>query len=219
MITYLDKAVRASALEYLRRVLMQGKTLAKSLLQTTQLTDDKTALLSVAPFAAAAFERFDAGHVAPIEGSLRKITIGDRSYVASPTIGATDQLAAVIHRLLNSDGSICMLENSLAEASDSWLQRASSRIVTHGCDVLHLLVSGDSKNMIEQAIRESQSIPISVGALGEPSPALRASILATRTISAEQLAEFSRAVYCIFVGGYDGEGYVVWTRRTIEPGG
>jgi hypothetical protein len=207
------------AAEYLKRLLSQGKTLARSSLKSVDLRDGNIIVLSPGPLTSEEITQFDLGHKPDQEASSRKLVIGNRSYVAHSVANVVDQLADLIYGFLDRQGSMCILENSLAEARDAWLQRAQSRIATLGPDVFHFLVNGDTKRTIEKALREAQSIPVFIGALAGPTIPLKAAMLSTHAITAEQIEAFSRAAYCVFAGAYDGEGCVVWTNRPAEPSG
>jgi hypothetical protein len=206
----LDQPVIDLALDYMKRVLARGKALATTLLRASPLTGKSFIVLSPIALDTAQLAQFDFGHGSSPLNALEKVTVGLQPYLASPIVGATGELAEFIGDLLNTEGSMCILENSLAESGDAWLRRSSSRIITHGKDVFHLLLSGDSKEQIEQAIRQSHSIPTSIGAVGKLALESREKVLSTHTITTEQLAEFSESTFCVFVGGYDGEGYIVW---------
>ncbi len=105
------------------------------------------------------------------------------------------------------------MKNALAEARDSWLQRAKSRVVANGSEVYHALFNVDrDKSKIEDAIREWHHLPTSIGALGRTSGETSARIASLKAISAEQLTAFAETVQSVFVGAYDGEGYVVWNK-------
>jgi hypothetical protein len=185
-----------------------------ALLQASQLSETSLTVLSPIALDTAQLAQFEVGHGSSPLSAPQTITVGTQSHLASPIVGATGELAEFIGDILNTDGSMCLLENSLAESGDAWLRRSSSSVITHGKDVFHLLIRGDSKEQIEQAIRHSHSVPTSIGAVGKLALEAREKVLSTRTITTEQLTEFSKATFCVFVGGYDGEGYIVWANST-----
>lgn len=210
--------VRASAVEYMRRQLGQGKSLAKALLETVDFEEGK--ILTSYPTPASPIEaeqQFKWGHLwgHSVQTQPEQVKIAGAYYVAFPVAKAREQLVEMIRDLLRDTERVCLLENYLAEAHDGWLQRAKSRIVTHGNEVYHVLVSADhDKAKIEAAIREWDHLPTSIGALGGMNEEVSVHIAAAKTITTGELAAFAETVWSVFVGAYDGEGYIVWNKRS-----
>jgi hypothetical protein len=119
----------------------------------------------------------------------------------------------IVTKLLQDQESACILKNSLANAGDPWLHRAKSRFVTYGTEVYHLILNSDRlEDDIGLAILEARKIPIFIGAVGRVAAENMPSILTHKTLTTEILNTFAVTVNCIFVGAYDGEGYVIWSR-------
>lgn len=214
-----EESARAAAIEYIRRQLRQGNSLAKLLLHNVDFGNGYIVTLSASSLTPAEAIRFDCGHEPPTDAKSEPIKIGDAYYPAVPTPKTDEQLAEAIHRLLQNPQSACFLENHLAEAHDPWLQRAKSRIIAHGSEVYHALFSGDrDKPKIEAAISEWYNLPTSIGALGSMNEKDSAHIESARTITIGQLTAFAEAVQSVFVGAYDGEGYIIWEKQS-EVGG
>jgi hypothetical protein len=216
-----EESARASAVQYIRRQLGQGKSLAKTLLDAVDFDRGEIITLSPTPLSPTEMIQFDWGHTPQPQAKPEHIKIGDASYVAVPKATANEQLVEAIYDLLRSPESICLLENSLAEAHDGWLQRAKSRVVTNGNEVYHALFSTDrDKGMIEDAIHDDHS-PVHIGAVGYIRAGDSVRIASMKAISTDQLTAFAGNVQSVFVGAYDGEGYVVWNnppKGNVGPG-
>jgi len=208
-----EASVRAAAVKYIRRQLVKGKSLAKALLEAVDFEGGRVMTLSPTPLSPTEAMQFDWGHAPQTQAKPENIKIGDTSYVAVPTANANGQLVAAIYDELRKAQSACFLENSLAEAHDSWLQRAKSRIITNGTEVYHTLFSVDrDKGKIEAAIREWHYLPTSIGALGSMNEEASAHIASAKIVTTERLIAFAKTAQSVFVGAYDGEGYVVWNK-------
>jgi hypothetical protein len=188
--SYITEAtVRASAVEYMRRQLAEGKSLAKALLQVVDFEGGSVMTLSPTPISPTETIQFDSGHAPQTQTKPEHMKIGDTFYLAVPKVNAIEQLAEAIYGQLTTPRSICFLENYLAEARDGWLQRAKSRIVTNENEVYHALLCASAdrdKGKIEDAIREWDHLPTSVGALGSMTEEASAQIASTKTITTGQ---------------------------------
>lgn len=212
--TYITAAnVRASAVEYVRRQLGQGKSLSKGLLEVVDFEAGRIMTLSPTPLSPTETMEFDWGHAPLTQTKPEHIKIGGTSYLAFPTANADEQLIEQIYDKLENPQSLCLLENYLFEAGAPWLQRAKSRVVTNGNEVYHALFNVDrDKGKIGDAIREWRRPPTSIGAVGHMNEEISAHIASTKAIAPEQLAAFAGTVRSVFVAAYDGEGYIVWNK-------
>lgn len=209
-----EASVRTSAVEYTRRQLGQGKSLAKALLETVVFEEGRIMTLSPTALSPTETIQFDWGHT-PTHAKAERIKMGDAYYLAVPTPNADEQLIEAIYESLQNPERICFLENYLAAAHDPWLQRAKSRIVSNGTEVYHTLFSVDrDKGKIEATIREWNRPPTSIGALGSMSEKDLAHIASAGIITTGQLTVFAKTVQSIFISAYDGEGYVAWNKTS-----
>lgn len=207
----LEQEQRAVAIAHLRQKLGSGKTLARLLLESVDFATGAVAVLNAVALSGSLITEFNWGHVAPAPESAQYIKIQGRPFLAYPMANSYEHLIEVIYSSMESPESICLMENMLASPNDPWLNRAKSRLATYGSEVYHILTSSDrSKEKIEDTLREAESLPVFVGAVG-PQPRDRIAYDSEHvTISLGQLKSFAKSAYCIFVGAYDGEGYLVW---------
>jgi len=206
-----DEAQRRAATDYTRQQLGSGNTLAKFLLELFDFNAGIVGVLNAVPLSAIQITEFNWGHVPPAEGSAQHITIEGQPSLAYPKANSNGLLSEVIYSSLQEPQCVCILENMLASPDDPWLKRAKSRVATHVAEVYHILATSERhKEKIEDAVREAESLPVFVGAIGRQpqDPILGAP--ADATISTGQLRTFAKTADCIFVGAYDGEGYLVW---------
>jgi len=206
-----EECIRGAVVEYMRRQLGQGKSLGMLLLKTVAFEKGDVDILTPAPLNPTEIVEFDRGHAPQTQIAPKRITIGDAPYIAIPKDNASVELANLIGKLLIEADDLCVLENSLAQASDGWLQRAKSRIVTNGSDVYHVLFNVDrDANNVSNAVREAEALPVFIGAVGNIPADQFACDGSANTISTEALIDFAKTVRCVFVGAYDGEGYLLW---------
>jgi len=213
----LEEEQRAAAINYLRQKLGSGKTLAGLLLESVDFATGAVAVLNAVALSGSLITEFNWGHVPPAPESAQYIKIQGRPFLAYPTANSYEHLTEVIYSSMESPESICLMENMLASPNDPWLKRAKSRLARYGPEVYHILTRSDrGEEKIEDTLREAESLPVFVGAIGRqpPDPILVDPV--DSNISTGQLRTFAKTAHCIFVGAYDGEGYVVW-RRVGHP--
>lgn len=204
-----DETTRASAIEYIWEQLRQGKTLAALVLRSVNFSKGTVASLVPDSYGPLETSEFDRGHVID-QGGRQTIKVGTISGIAVPKANVRKELAELICTLLDSEG-LCLLENPLARVGDSWLNRAKSRLATHGTDVYHLLTAADcDAAKVCTAIIESSHPPVSWGALGRIPTGRLVCGAEGLTLTTDELKRFAETVRCLFVSAYDGEGCLVW---------
>lgn len=206
---------RVLAVGYLTQQLARGKALAKCLLASVAFEDGDIVVLSAVALKPDETTQFESAHTVLSDARWKRITIGEMNARAYPTPRADGQLAGAICSLLSRPGYLGLLENSLAGPSDAWLSRAKSRLLFHDAEVYHAVFGMErDKNRIASAIREAEHPGAFVGAVGRAPSELRSDMVSLCTITGEQLGDFAKTVHSIFVGAYDGEGYLIWTKRS-----
>jgi hypothetical protein len=82
-------------------------------------------------------------------------------------------------------------------------ESAQSRVATHGTEIYHILATTErNRGKIQDAIREAESLPAFVGAIGRQPPDRILADAGDATISAGQVRTFAKTADCIFVGAY-----------------
>jgi len=210
----LEKKQRAAAISYLRQQLAAGNTLAGLLVEGVDFATGTVSVLNAIALSESQITEFDWGHVPLAPESAEYIKIEGQPFLAYPKANSYEHLTEVIYSSMESPESICIMENMHASPDDPWLRRAKSSLRTYGPEVYHILTRSDRREeKIEDAIREAESLPVFVGAVGRQPPNRIADDSEHISISLGQLKSFAKSAYCIFVGAYDGEGYVVWGNR------
>lgn len=128
-----------------------------------------------------------------------------------PVPSTRDDLARIIADHLATPGSLCLLANANAERGDPWLERTGVPTFYFDREVYHLLTASPPGE-IEAALKAAQSLFLFVGALTalpmESDLPAGGGDLPLATL--EQLAANTSR---LFVGAYDGEGYLIWRRK------
>jgi hypothetical protein len=208
-----DESSRSAAMVYMERVLAKGHTLAKLLLQRVEPRSGIVSVLSPDALDSSQILQFDSGHF-PQEPV--PTTIGAASGMMSPVADSNDHIALLICELLQASDSVCLIENFVASPGDDWLQRAKSCVVTYNDDVLHAVFSANhAQDRIADTIREARGIPILVGAVGRLNAETAESVQKQKAITTRTLDSIAESVRLIFVGAYDGEGFVLWTQESL----
>jgi hypothetical protein len=210
---YKDFSLGSDALEFLLQVLGNGMSLARLLHERCARQPGSIVTRFPAAVDLASLADFEVGGklTAPL-GSERYGHAADGTvHKMTPIPDTTADLAQFITGYLRGGGRrVCIFENYLARAGDSWLRSASSRIFFFGTEVYHVLCEGDDNPVtIANAIREAKSIPIFVGALSSPEQDL--CVRGKHVLSPEDLHSVAKRVDHTIVGAYDGEGYLIWS--------
>jgi hypothetical protein len=169
--TYLtDETQRRAAIDYTRNQLGIGNTLAKLLLEGFDFKTGTVLILNAMPLSTIQITEFNWGHVSPAEGSAQHITMQGQPFLAYPKADSSKFLAEIIYSSLQEPQHVCILESMLASPGDPWLKRAKSRVATHGTEIYHILAATERfREKVEDAVREAESLPVFVGAIGRGS--------------------------------------------------
>jgi hypothetical protein len=127
---------------------------------------------------------------------------------------SVDDLASYILDFLQSgEGRICVFENHLGRRTDPWLLQAESRVHFFGEEVYHV-VSAEVVDLdsIKAAINEAEDVTLLIGVLSVWPEGSRLSP-ERREITDEELRALAEGAEKIIVRAYDGEGYLIWTKR------
>jgi len=206
-----------AALKYLHDQLAGGKTLSSFLLQTVQRSNGALSYMSPRPLSPEEAIEFETAHTFDFS-SPQRVKIGNISGIYCPVPNTKLELVdSVKTRLVDAD-HFSFLENSLAAPSDPWLKRAKSRILVHRDEVYHL--AAYSKSVSEDvlsAVSEASNAMSLVGMVGRIPNAI-ALLDPAQPLSLEELEVIARSAECIFVGAFDGEGYVIWEEKADDLG-
>src|SRR5690606_13703880 len=109
--------------------------------------------------------------------------------------------------------NICFMENSLAQIGDPWLSSLKIKTCSYEKEVYHVFFQSDiNENKIEENISKVKSIPMFIGALISPSNELFTNISIVNVIDQEIFVELTKGIKKIFIGAYDGEWYLLWSK-------
>jgi hypothetical protein len=200
----------SAAVQYMESILARGHTLAKFLLQYVKAQEGTVLILSPDVLGSSVLQ-FDSGHF-PQETVPG--TVGGLPGSISAVADSVDDFVRLIYEQLEIPNSVCVMENFIASQGDPWLQRAKSCVVAHGSEVFHVVFNEDHReSKIEDAICDARRIPIFIGAVGRLTTEMAHSIQNQKTITTSGLQSIAQTAWLVFVGAYDGEGFVIWERN------
>jgi hypothetical protein len=208
---YLKENDHSAALLYMESILAKGNTLAKFLLQSVKAQEGTVLILSPDVLGSSQVLQFDSGHfpqetvpgtVGGLPGSISAVADSDEDFVR------------LIYEQFETPDSVCVMENLIASHGDPWLQRAKSCVVSHGSEIFHVVFNEDhTEDKIDDAISDARRIPVFIGAVGRLTTETTHSIQRQKAITTSDLQSIAQTAWVIFVGAYDGEGFVIWKRR------
>lgn len=208
---WVERTLGSESLTYIRESLGYGRALATRMLGELDL-DAGTVMTCVSEGVPEEWiTRFKMGGVVKHERKPPVPIAGPRMELIP---NADRWLASVIQQFVRGDERrVCILEHTLASASDPWVRRARGRVMLCGVDVYQVVSSVNSETSeIEAAVRKaSWMAPPMVGALTEWAgdfvpPDTQ------REISSEQIAAMASMAQAVIVSAYDGESYLIWRR-------
>ncbi|MBK8127157.1 MAG: hypothetical protein IPK56_10760 [Elusimicrobia bacterium] len=116
----------------------------------------------------------------------------------------------LINAILKSlkEDNVCVMESFLPSRGDEWLKETKSHVAFIGEEVCFLLDKNDaSRERVEETLNDAEDPSIFFGAIGDGD---LKSIEKDGNMQLEELVKFIKKAKKIFVGAYDGEGYLVW---------
>ena len=216
MNAYKEITLGPEAIEYIRKCLSDGNTLARYLLQKLNLDRGRVVTFLSSDVTAEAAKQFTTGGKLPMPPKSQwRYAEGERSKWRMVPIPDTDScLVAIIEAFLNAEEKrVCIFEDDLSRPNDPILSRSVARLLTFKDEVYHFLSGRDvESSKIRQTIRQAKSIPLFIGAMTSVPEESSFSYKARRiTITSDKLLRIlAERTEKIVVGAYDGEGYLIW---------
>jgi len=205
------------ALEYIKKCLAQGKTLAGHLLRRRDLATGEVSTFFPSEVSTEQVKEFTFGGKLPTPPAEthKFFTAKDGSQYKAIPIPNTDfwLVGAVQDFLRGREEAICVFEDALARPGDRSLSALDTNVWAFNDEVYHFLTHADLEDTkIEAVIRRAMSVfPPLIGVL---SSASRLTDLAVRTreVTSGKLKTLAENAEKIIVGAYDAEGYLIWHR-------
>jgi hypothetical protein len=201
--TYREIELGAAGIAYIRECLEAGKTFARLLLQTHDLNMGKAVTKLPASVDDEAAKDFDSGGKLPelYPRTTNLQAVPDSDFLMMPEINRF---------LSESSANICILEDSLANPTDPFLQSVKTRYSAFQDEVYHLICQPDNNSdTISKTLRQAHSW-LTIGALTS-APEEMGVCAQLGELKLSSLTTLAQKAQEIIVGAYDGEGYVIWT--------
>lgn len=202
-----------AGLDYVRECLADGKELSQNLLQSLDLErGNVTTFLPIETPEEEAYQFRFGGKVPQID-SGSPVPQGQREHQMSPTPNMITVLTDLVEAYLKTaNQASCVVEDPLTAPGDAALRNAPVTPWVCGQSVFYVLKAVDAdRRSIEAMLRAASSIsPPTVGALarwrvGEGVPI-------SGVMDIQEIREFAMHTEKIFVGAYDGEGFLIWSK-------
>jgi len=199
---------------YLEESLKDGHTLAKLVLEVIRFESGYITTFLPPNVAPESIKDFRTGGKLPSSPEPESYVPDGQSQKITPVPNTDADLAFVVKGHLRLDKRrVCAMEDALKRPGDLILKRLKTRYATFENEIYHLLFHTDAgTNNVENVLKTAKSLPTFVGLLTSCShpPGLATD----GTLSLTELRELAIKVNKIFVGAYDGEGYLLWNKRS-----
>lgn len=219
MTSFSERPLGPAALDYIRERLGGGKTFAHHLLEALDLEEGSVSAYlpdDVSDESAHQF-RYGGKLPTPDESTWKR---GSGTMVI-PIPNTDDWLASKIALLLSqTPGRVCILEEGVEQASDpGWGKKESlpQFVTIVGAEIYYVIRSADSGETVAAALNWASSVwPGALGALttAEADDPIHVNC----DIDPGQWPVLARRTEALFVGAYDGESYLIWSRRPSASG-
>lgn len=209
-----------SILEYFKERFSAGHSLAHYILQRTDLETGKIftffpSELNILDEVIKAKDSVEFGGIFPKPPSETHIKINGGIMVPVPNTNS--YLAQIIYDFLNKQNrGICIFEEALAKPTDQgFVRKNKSPFVTFRDEIFYILQSklNNLKDRIERIILDATEIyPGTIGVLSSISDESQFEF-EKQIITLDQIKHFAETADKIILGAYDGESYLIWTKR------
>lgn len=214
--TYTEARLGQAAGQFMKECLASGNTLARLVLETLRLEQSEITTFLPLGTAPESVQDFGSGGKlpAPPSSEWKYAQAGNESLRMVPVPNTDAELGAKIKEyLLSGNNRVCVLEDALKKPSDPVLSALTTKYATYGSEVYHLLLQEHAQDdSIFTAMKSAKSIPTFIGVM--TSCARPRELATTGEISVDELRELAKRAEIVFVGAYDGEGYLLWRRRS-----
>jgi hypothetical protein len=205
-----------SAFEYIERALRRPRELCRSLQRNLELKSGKITTYLPPSVKPEAIHQFELGGKLPQPASA---DAPGRHTVPIPNL--YDALATRVVAHLNSvDSALCIFENGVLRPHHPALHRLP-KIHTLICEdtVCHFLTAADRNDygLIINTIKVSGA-PAPPYLVGCASRLSTATLLGEETVDSSSLDTITEYTKEMFIGAYDGEGFLIWSRLGGGPG-
>ncbi len=217
---YKEITLGPEAVDYIRDLLAEGKTLGKFLLDRGDLNKGRVTTFLPSEADLSKVNNFSRGGVLPTPPpeTHHHFTAPDGTKtVMVPVLGTGKQLAAMIQEFLGgNDERICLFESAVAKPTDGFLSTPNAkdlRVLSFQENVYYLLKQQDDREKIEKALRYAKSFRV-LGVLVHLSKDKFLDEDSVRKeLTLDELKVLAEETEKIVVGAYDGEGYLIWSRN------
>jgi hypothetical protein len=200
-------------IEFLSSQLADGTTFSQCLLEQVRLAFGEVVTRLPDGISLEEAKRFEVGGKlpAPAPGEWKR----GEGVTLIPVPSTRDDLMGIVQAHLSGPDSVCFLENATASRADPWIEKSPVPAAFFNDEVYHMLVGPQETAALEASLKVAQSLFSFVGALtslgANPEAPPDRGELSIETM--RRLAEQTRK---IFVGAYDGEGYLIWCRGALD---
>lgn len=205
---YRDIILGNEANSYINEILQEGNTLSQHIIRKINIQNGRVKTFSPSICNNSKnYNEFYYGGISADVPEPKKIRQND----------IEAHLAMLVKTFISENlSNVCIIENSLANKNDAWVKNIGSNLLFFNDEVYHFLSSKNFKgDDILKTITQAKSIPVFIGYFASiPEKILiRFNSKPSIEISIEEIGTIANGIQKIFVGAYDGEGYLIWESR------
>jgi hypothetical protein len=212
---YVRRRLGSEALLYIQDQIANGKSLAHIVQSSVNLTHGSVTTFLPESVSASDANSFLIG--GKLQSPPEEHWIHTCESVLVPIPNTFSILVAEILDFLLLDMShVCIIQNAPAKRNDPCISLFSSRVLYFEDEVYHVVDAADASNEnILEAINDSFSFRLFLGFLSRK-PHVYDLEIGSVELSQSQLLALGRETVKIFVGAYDGEGFLLWGKSVCS---
>lgn len=141
------------------------------------------------------------------------VPASDHRSRSAPIPNADGILVNEIHSFVRANAErVCLIEDALTTIDDPDVQEFKDILICEG-RIYHFVTSSFTPERIMGCIRDARTVLDFVGALAVlPSNLLGIALGGRHEVVASDIENMAQNATCVFVGAYDGESFLKWTK-------
>ena len=211
----------SEAIDYVRKCLEAGNKLAELVLEDVELEKGNVITFFPSFVKKKELNKFDIG--GKLSQPFKAQWINRENGVSIPSSIDNYLVSKIKNNLTNFKNGLCVFEDFLANPKDPCLSNKRNSIYVYKNDVYYFLFAQDvTKEKINQIIKWSSALPIHLGYIISDlknNDFIMTSNKENTNLSKSELKIIVKRIKRIIVGAYDGEGYLIWSKKDISYSG
>lgn len=117
-------------------------------------------------------------------------------------------------QLQSEENQVCIIEDTLSKPQDPYLSLLNTKLMIYDDEVYHVFTREDIAKIKNNFLR-IKTAPTFIGAITSLPIKLIKSFNTKKEVDFEDLEVIVNGIEKLFVGAYDGESYIIWSKNKL----